>query len=48
MKRWLHVAVKTFVNDCSVGLALITIGFLLGWLSQSIWMLLTNLYVRIH
>jgi len=48
MKRWLHMFLKTIVNDCSVGMALIILGFILGWMSQSIWLLITNLYVRIH
>lgn len=42
------MATKTFVNDCSIGLTLIVLGFALGWMSQSIWMFLSNLYVRIH
>jgi len=48
MNKWLHLACKAFVNDCSVGLALIILGFIGGWMSQSIWMLLTDLYVRIR
>jgi len=48
MKNWLYLAVKAFVNDCSIGFTLIIIGFLLGWMSQSIWVFITNLYVRIH
>jgi hypothetical protein len=48
MKRWLHTFIKTVVNDCSIGMALIVIGFILGWMSQSIWIFITNLYVRIH
>jgi len=48
MKNWLHVFLKTIVNDCSIGMMLIIIGFVLGWMSQSVWLFLTSLYVRIH
>jgi hypothetical protein len=46
--KWLRIATKAFVNDCSIGLTLIILGFLLGWMSQSVWLLLSSLYVRIR
>jgi len=30
IKQWLYLATKAFVNDCSLGLMLIIIGFICG------------------
>jgi hypothetical protein len=43
MKQWLYLMLKAFVNDCSVGLTLIILGFLLGWMSQNIWVFIRGL-----
>lgn len=37
MREWLRLAVKTFVNDCSIGLFLILIGFIGGLCYNILW-----------
>jgi len=46
MKNWLYKVTKIIVNDCSVGMFLIVIGFLLGWMSQSIFTLISSIVKR--
>lgn len=42
MKEWLRLACKSFINDCSIGLFLIAIGFVGGLCYNILW----NLFVK--
>jgi hypothetical protein len=50
MKNWLYWAIKAFVNDYSIGLSLIVIGFILGWCSQVVWSIICKVlhYVQFY
>jgi hypothetical protein len=43
IKQWLNLAIKTFVNDCSIGLFLIILGFILGLCYNILWNFFTKL-----
>ena len=42
-KKWMHWAVKAFVNDCSIGLALIALGFVGGLCFHTLWTFIIKL-----
>jgi hypothetical protein len=43
LKKWMHWAAKAFVNDCSVGLALIVLGFTAGMCFNALWVFIMKL-----
>ena len=42
-KKWIHLVIKTFVNDCSIGLTLIILGFIAGVCYNTLWTFFTKL-----
>jgi hypothetical protein len=46
MKRWMHWALKAFVNDCSIGFTLIVIGFMAGICYNILWNFFLSLWQR--
>ena len=51
IKEWIRIAVKTFINDCSIGTFLILLGFISGLMFHVIWSYFYNYivhYVRIY
>ena len=42
-KKWFHLAIKAFVNDCSIGLALIALGFTAGMCCTALWTFIMKL-----
>ena len=46
IKRWLYIATKAFMNDCSVGTALIIIGFIGGVCYNILWNFFKHLFVK--
>jgi hypothetical protein len=46
IKDFFYWAFKAFVNDCSVGLFLITIGFIGGLCYNILWNFLKHLFVK--
>lgn len=47
MKKWINVVIKTFVNDCSIGLALIVLGFIAGVCYINLFHFLQNIFMSI-
>jgi hypothetical protein len=45
-KKWIYWAVKAFVNDCSIGFALIALGFIGGLCFNILWNYFLNLLNR--
>jgi len=44
IKEWFRLAFKTFINDCSIGLFLILLGFTLGLMFHTIWSYFFNIF----
>gem|GEM_PF-6879441 len=44
MKKWFYIAFKAFVNDCSIGLTLIIIGFIAGVCYINLFHFLQNIF----
>lgn len=43
-KKWIYWAVKTFVNDCSIGFTLIALGFIGGLCFNILWTFIIKLF----